>query len=272
MLNTIQFWSIYSYLYGILSLILSGFIIGGLFFQFTHSGLFGYWIGRGINDFIKEMNLLSIITIIYILLLIFNGLMWGDLIDLEGSGKGETTSTLTSSNDSNVTFEVELLEKTKEGTLIPIKFDNNSSKEEILVEQGESSNIVIPKEESSVVLDESSLPDSCIISSPLEDRDLVRITDILSDLLTLNQVVIYFLIMVLFIITSKLLLDRNYSFSIFKTNKVGTYFSNLIEAWIGLWKGSAYYWIYFLLLISILFTGVGCFAIQGILLHLKGLS
>lgn len=113
------------------------------------------------------------------------------------------------------------------------------------------------------------------INSPLEQMDLVTNTfrDQMINILTMDYklhfIMIYFVCMLIFLFTIKLLVDKNVSFEFIKSYPLGKYIHVIISKIITLYSKSIIFWIYYLLIFLLIFLCVSTFSLYGCLIALQ---
>nr|YP_004376360.1 hyp4 [Moniliophthora roreri]ADO51587.1 hyp4 [Moniliophthora roreri] len=138
------------------------------------------------------------------------------------------------------------------------KFKNNS----IELIGNESSNKVIKALEEN----NPNWKDS-FIHSPLENNQFI--IDILSNNLLLQFIVLYLLIMLILIISSKFLLNESSEFKTINSLPFGGVISYLLKKYISIWKKSSNIWILLIVFSIFIFNLVSIYSIYNLLLLLK---
>nr|AWA82132.1 hypothetical protein [Cantharellus cibarius]AWA82164.1 hypothetical protein [Cantharellus cibarius] len=124
--------------------------------------------------------------------------------------------------------------------------------------QNSDTNSPTPIEESSspTPIEGSSSPtpiegssSSHIVNSPLEHKvlDYDFLSDILNYSIFINLVTLWLIFILATIFTSKIILDKNYSFSKWKSNKIGSIIASIIEFNIKFLSANYIFWIYFII-------------------------
>lgn len=85
----------------------------------------------------------------------------------------------------------------------------------------------------------------------------------------LHFIMIYFVCMLIFLFTIKLLVDKNVSFEFIKSYPLGKYIHVIISKIITLYSKSIIFWIYYLLIFLLIFLCVSTFSLYGCLIALQ---
>ncbi len=110
------------------------------------------------------------------------------------------------------------------------------------------------------------------INSPLESGDINSwLIERLSDYLILQFVILYLLIMITLILTSKFLLERDIQFETISKYKLGKYVSKFFITYINIWKVSGNFWLIFINFFVLFFNLVSIYSLTQIIDYLKNI-
>jgi hypothetical protein len=110
------------------------------------------------------------------------------------------------------------------------------------------------------IIENSILMSSDFIHSPLEKNEFI-ISEIKNNLIgllnyefALHLIMIYFICMLIFLFTMKIIIDKKFSFDFIKFWYLGKYIHIFIMKLISIWNHSLNFWIYFILIFLLFFT------------------
>jgi len=180
-----------------------------------------------------------------------------ELINMNKDIKSKLTPNIHESN-------LERFEKLTGENSVSVQLDNNNSQILEMV-----------KEKHNGSLKEIFGSDTSIINSPLESNELLisnlknSIIEILNYNLTINFIMIYFIIMLIVIFTIKFVINKNTFLDSILKLPLGKYFHYILSKLITAWQASSIIWIYFILFFLLIFSCSSTYAIYGCLLVLK---
>ena len=85
----------------------------------------------------------------------------------------------------------------------------------------------------------------------------------------LHFIMIYFIVMLFYLFTLKIIIDKNIKLDFLKNLPLGTYIFSICNKMILIWKNSLYFWIYFLILNLFIFISTSTFTLYGCIFILK---
>lgn len=109
------------------------------------------------------------------------------------------------------------------------------------------------------------------INSPLEKSEILNIPlvraiiDIISSNLVLQFIILYLLIMVVIIFSTKVIVENKINFDNLLNYRLGKYPHKLITLYVNIWKNSANIWIYYILFCLIFFNCISIYSLYYIL-------
>ena len=154
------------------------------------------------------------------------------------------------------------------------QFINQKSRiiELIEKEKGETLSQIFKNSDSTTELTSNTF----FINSPIEPNERILIeyydffTTILQQDYILHFLMIYLIIMLIYLFTIKLILDKNISFEPIKNLPLGPILFKIITKFISIWKNSLYFWIYFILIFLLIFVSCSTYVLYVCTTILQG--
>lgn len=113
--------------------------------------------------------------------------------------------------------------------------------------------------------------DKFSINSPIENNEefLQFITNHINNNLIIHFVILYFLFMLIIILTSKWALDNNIQFNWLKGTSIGNFVHYWLMKYISIWKAHTHIWIIYIIIIVIIFNFVSIYSLNQVLTALE---
>jgi len=105
-------------------------------------------------------------------------------------------------------------------------------------------------------------------SEPLNSNLLSYLLEMLNNLLILQYLISYLIIMVIIIFTCTIVANKNISLENLKSYPLGKYIYLALTKYISVWRETANFWIFFILISLLCFSLVSCYGMYQIISNL----